>query len=218
MELVHFRDSFRDWFMIDGNAVSRDHHAGTICATLAMNKYLGLWVRANQVEKFNNLGTRGLIVSAPRNPDVFHSQGFNLALLGRHFPAFIAEIDDNSDPHRLQRPEPIQTRLAPAVKRICNTAEVREASYFFSRLAPRDLYASSQRHDCQNDSKYDHSRINSIHPDAPKKRVRTLGLHYRLNNSMRSGSKKVLLENVGRHTSEGLRLMQLAPLRVAQAQ
>src|SRR5205814_4307841 len=102
--------------MIHGNAVSRDHDAGAICATLAMNKYLGLRVRANQVEKFDNLGTRGLIVSAPRNPDVFHSKGFNLALLGRHFPAFIAEIDDNSDPHRLQRREPIQTRLAPAVR------------------------------------------------------------------------------------------------------
>ena len=144
MELVHFRDSFRDWFMIDGDAVSRDHDPGAICATLAMNKYLGLRVRANQVEKFDNLGTRGLIVSAPRNPDVFHSKGFNLALLGRHFPAFIAEIDDNSDPPRPQRPEPIQIRLAPAVKRICNTAEVRDASYFFSRLAPRDLCASSQ--------------------------------------------------------------------------
>src|SRR5271157_2763255 len=56
VELVHFRDSLRDRSMLDGNAVSRDHDSGAICAALAMNKYPGRRVRANQVEKFHNLG------------------------------------------------------------------------------------------------------------------------------------------------------------------
>jgi hypothetical protein len=42
--------------------------------------------------------TLEFIACAPRNSDVVHSQRVNLALLGRHFSALNAEIDDNSHP------------------------------------------------------------------------------------------------------------------------
>ena len=43
------------------------------------------------------------MVCAPGNPNGLHSKGFNLALLGCFFGGLLAEVDNDSYPHFVQR-------------------------------------------------------------------------------------------------------------------
>ncbi len=114
--------------MLDGNAVRGDHDSSTIGAAPAMNKYFRIRVRANQIEEFDNLGTGGFVACAPRNLNVFDAKGFNLAFLGRHFTAVLAEIDIDSHPRRVQGVESIRSWLAAAIKVFCNATEIGQSS------------------------------------------------------------------------------------------
>ena len=124
VELAHFRDCLGDWFMFDRNAVSGNHDSCAICAAPAMDKYLGLRIGANQIEKFDNLGRGGIVARVPGNANVLDFKRLKLALLGHDFPVIIPKIDDRAHTHCFQRSESIRSRLGSAIKSICNPTEI----------------------------------------------------------------------------------------------
>ena len=74
MKLAHLGNRFVHWFMFHGDPVGSNHDSCTVSPTLAMNKNLGLRIRADQIEELNNFGAGWIVAPAPWNAYVLHTE------------------------------------------------------------------------------------------------------------------------------------------------